>query len=129
MTEKLIKVSEETHAELAALGKWGDTMDEIIQSLLHPKKQKKEVAAWALNSNTLATKDEVTQRKLKFLMFMVELAAKDPEWNGQLKEMAQAFGEVEQWPISVGCAESFCRKIGERMMISVLNFAIGVSKS
>jgi hypothetical protein len=45
MTEKLIKVSEETHAELAALGKWGDTMDEIIQSLLHPKKQKKEVAA------------------------------------------------------------------------------------
>ena len=47
MTEKLIKVSEETHAELASLGKWGDTMDEIIQGLLHPqaKKQKKEVAA------------------------------------------------------------------------------------
>lgn len=46
MTEKIIKVSPKTHAELAALGKWGDTMDQIIQSLLHPdtKKQKKEVA-------------------------------------------------------------------------------------
>ena len=40
--------------------------------------------------------DEVTQRKLKFLMFLVELAAKDPEWSGQLKEMAQQFGEIEQ---------------------------------
>jgi hypothetical protein len=43
-----------------------------------------------------SNEDIVTQRKLKFLMFMVELAAKDPEWNGQLKDMAQAFGEVEQ---------------------------------
>ena len=48
-----------------------------------------------MNSNTLATEDEVTQRKLKFLMFMVELAAKDPEWNGQLKGMVDQFKEFE----------------------------------
>jgi hypothetical protein len=39
--------------------------------------------------------DEVTQRKLKFLMFMVELAAKDPEWNGQLKGLVDQFKEFE----------------------------------
>lgn len=40
--------------------------------------------------------DEVTNRHLKFLMFLVELAAKDPEWNGQLKDMAEQFSkEIE----------------------------------
>jgi hypothetical protein len=42
------------------------------------------------------SEDEVTKRHLKFLMFLIEAATKDPEWNGQLKSMAQAFGEVEQ---------------------------------
>jgi hypothetical protein len=49
-----------------------------------------------LNSNTLATEDtEVTQRKLKFLMFMVELAAKDPECKENLKDKAEAFKRLE----------------------------------
>jgi hypothetical protein len=50
-----------------------------------------------LNSNTLATEDtEVTKRHLKFLMFLIQAATKDPEWNIQLKDLAQQFGEVEQ---------------------------------
>ena len=57
--------------------------------------EKKEVLVQPLNSNTLATEDEVTQRKLKFLMFMVELAAKDPEWQANLKEKAEAFRRLE----------------------------------
>jgi hypothetical protein len=40
--------------------------------------------------------DEVTKRHLKFLMFLIEAATKDPEWNIQLKDMVQQFGEVEQ---------------------------------
>ena len=43
-----------------------------------------------------SSEDEVTRRHLKFLMFLVELAAKDPEWNGQLKDFAKQFGEIEQ---------------------------------
>jgi hypothetical protein len=39
---------------------------------------------------------EVTKRHLKFLMFLIEAATKDPEWNIQLKDLAQQFGEVEQ---------------------------------
>jgi hypothetical protein len=31
---KLIKVKDETHKELVKLGKYGDTMDDIIQELL-----------------------------------------------------------------------------------------------
>lgn len=46
-------------------------------------------------SDAYSKEDEVTQRKLKFLMFMVELAAKDPEWNGQLKGMVDQFKEFE----------------------------------
>jgi len=42
-----------------------------------------------------ASDEEVTKRHLKFLMFLIEAATKDPEWNGQLKEMAEQFGEVE----------------------------------
>ena len=45
---------------------------------------------------TTSNEDEVTKRHLKFLMYLIEAAAKDPEWNGQLKEMAKQFGEVEQ---------------------------------
>lgn len=40
--------------------------------------------------------DEVTKRHLKFLIFLVELAAKDPDWNGQLKDMAEQFGRLER---------------------------------
>ena len=46
-------------------------------------------------SDAYPSEDEVTQRKLKFLMFLVELAAKDPEWNGQLRDMAEQFGRLE----------------------------------
>jgi hypothetical protein len=50
-----------------------------------------------LNSNTLATEDtEVTKRHLKFLIFLVELALKDPQWSGQLNDMVEQFGAVEQ---------------------------------
>jgi hypothetical protein len=47
-------------------------------------------------SDAYSKEIEVTKRKLKFLMFMVEAATKDPDWNIQLKDMVQAFGEVEQ---------------------------------
>ena len=39
--------------------------------------------------------DEVTKRHLKFLMFLIEAATRDPEWNVQLKDMAEQFGERE----------------------------------
>jgi hypothetical protein len=39
--------------------------------------------------------DEVTKRHLKFLIFLVELAEKDPDWNASLKEKAEAFGRLE----------------------------------
>ena len=39
--------------------------------------------------------DEVTKRHLKFLIFLVELAEKDPDWNKNLKEKAEAFGRLE----------------------------------
>lgn len=44
----------------------------------------------------VSNEDEVTKRHLKFLMYLIEAAAKDPEWNGQLKGFAERFGEVEQ---------------------------------
>jgi hypothetical protein len=46
-------------------------------------------------SDAYSNEDEVTQRKLKFLMFMVELAAKDPEWKENLKDKAEAFRRLE----------------------------------
>jgi hypothetical protein len=49
----------------------------------------------SITEQATPSEDEVTQRKLKFLMFLVELAAKDPEWNGQLKDMAEQFGRLE----------------------------------
>jgi hypothetical protein len=48
-------------------------------------------------SDAYSNEDEVTRRHLKFLMFLVELAAKDPEWSGQLRDMAEQFSkEIEK---------------------------------
>jgi hypothetical protein len=38
---KLIKVKDETHKDLANLGSYGDTMDDIIRKLLDEHKRKK----------------------------------------------------------------------------------------
>ena len=46
-------------------------------------------------SDAYSKEDEVTRRHLKFLMFLVELAANDPEWGANLKEKAEAFGRLE----------------------------------
>jgi hypothetical protein len=45
---------------------------------------------------TTSNEDEVTKRHLKFLIFLVELAEKDPEWNKNLKEKAEAFGRLDR---------------------------------
>lgn len=47
-------------------------------------------------SDAYSKEDPVTKRHLKFLMYLIELAKKDPEWNGQLREMAESFGEIQQ---------------------------------
>ena len=39
--------------------------------------------------------DEVTKRLIKFVIWQVELAKKNPEWDGQLKHMLQLFGAAE----------------------------------
>lgn len=49
----------------------------------------------SITEQATPNEDEVTKRHLKFLMFLVELATKDPEWNGQLKDMAEQFGRLE----------------------------------
>lgn len=40
--------------------------------------------------------DEVTKRHLKFLMYLIEAAEKDPEWQADLKEKAEAFGRLDR---------------------------------
>jgi len=42
---KVIKVSYETHAKLARLAKWGETMDEVIQRLASQSKGLEDVIA------------------------------------------------------------------------------------
>lgn len=44
--------------------------------------------------NDETSEDMIIQSRLKFLMFLVELAAKDPEWSEELKEKAVQFGEM-----------------------------------
>ncbi len=42
------------------------------------------------------SEDEVTKRHLKFLMYLIEAAEKDPEWQADLKEKAEAFGRLDR---------------------------------
>jgi hypothetical protein len=46
-------------------------------------------------SNAYSKEDEVTKRYLRFLAWQLERATKDPEWNGQLKDMVDQFKEFE----------------------------------
>lgn len=46
-------------------------------------------------SNQFSNEDEVTKRHLKFLMYLIEAAAKDPEWQADLREKAEEFGRLE----------------------------------
>jgi hypothetical protein len=46
-------------------------------------------------SNQFSNEDEVTKRHLKFLMYLIETAAKDPEWQADLKEKAEQFGRID----------------------------------
>jgi len=47
-------------------------------------------------SNQFSNEEEITKRHLKFLMYLIEAAAKDPEWQADLKEKAETFMAMEQ---------------------------------
>ena len=42
-----------------------------------------------------SSEDQVTKRHLKFLMYLIEAAANDPEWQADLKEKAEQFGRID----------------------------------
>jgi hypothetical protein len=42
------------------------------------------------------SKEEIeNNRKLRFVYYLMELAAKDPEWKGQFNDLVQQFKESE----------------------------------
>jgi len=47
-------------------------------------------------SNQFSNEDEVTKRHLKFLIYLIEAAAKDPEWQADLKQKAEHFRAMEE---------------------------------